>query len=145
MARSAREPARRLVDVLLGIALTLAVIAPMIFGPALAPLTRALGGIDDHVCACGMTRGTCGCPECEKLEQNRLREHAPHPYAVLRARCAGDEVAPGLAALPPSLARAEGVLAPAAPHSLAPAAWPDKVVSQALAEPVTPPPRRAAS
>jgi hypothetical protein len=53
------------------------VVMPLALGPATTPLTRWLGGEADHRCSCGMKAGTCGCPECERLERIRAydREH----------------------------------------------------------------------
>ncbi len=51
------------VVVLLGV---IAPLAPLALGPALGALVAELGGQNDHVCACGMKPGTCGCPKCER-------------------------------------------------------------------------------
>jgi hypothetical protein len=145
MGRPERARSRRVVDAVVGIAVALAVLLPMILGPGLGPVTRALGGASEHLCACGMARGTCGCPECEALERARLREHAPRPYPVVRARCAGDdEVLPGYAALPPSLPGSQSVLLPPSPRALAKLERPAEALSCDPSPPATPPPRRVA-
>lgn len=142
MARVERVHGRPLVHALLGMALALAVLLPMTLGPAMGPVTRALGGIDKHLCACGMVPGRCGCLECEVRERARVREHAPRPYPVLRTRCNGDEAAPGYAALPPSLPETHGVLLPRSPRVLAKLERRAAALSRDMAEPMTPPPRR---
>jgi|HubBroStandDraft_1064217.scaffolds.fasta_scaffold184556_2 hypothetical protein len=139
-----RDRTRRLVDAILGVALALAVLAPMVFGPAFMPLTRALGGDETHVCACGMAPGKCGCPECERVEHERLRESAPRPYPVLRGPCSRDTATSGYASLPPSIAPSTGVLLPRAPVEWVTTEALENVPSRLSAEPATPPPRRAA-
>src|SRR5271170_4470295 len=113
-------PRRRLVETLAALLVALAVLAPMMLGPALSPLAQALGAVAEHRCACGMAPGTCGCPECARIEHQRLRERAPAPYAVLRSQCERNEVAPGFTALPPVLEAPPGSIiarAPTAPAS----------------------------
>jgi hypothetical protein len=142
MAGLERARARRFADVVVGVVLAMAVLLPMTLGPSLGPAMRALGGACVHLCACGMVRGTCGCPECEAIERARIREHAPHPYAVLRARCGGEEDAPGYAALPPSLPAASGAPLPRTPRVMAKLERPAQALSRDPSEPATPPPRR---
>src|ERR1700733_66736 len=135
-------PRRRLVETLAALLVALALLAPMMLGPALGPLTQALGAAADHRCACGMAPGTCGCPECARIEHQSFREHAPAPYAVLRSQCERNEVAPGFMALPPALeAPAAGVIARTPVASASPLA-PAARRSRDATEPVTPPPRR---
>jgi hypothetical protein len=135
---------RRYLETLVALAVALAVLAPMMLGPALGPLTRALGGTDEHRCACGMVQGTCGCPECARIEHKRLHDRAPVPYPVLRSQCEGDEVAAAFAALPLAIEAPVGfVLAPAPEASVAPLR-PSEALSRDATEPATPPPRHAA-
>jgi hypothetical protein len=143
MSGLTRARASRPFEALLGFALVLAVLAPMLLGPALGPLTRALGGTDEHRCACGMVQGECGCPECEALEHQRLREHAPRPYPVLRSQCGGDDVASGFAALPPALPLRVAFVLPPPRTSLLTLERPSEALSREMTEPATPPPRRA--
>jgi hypothetical protein len=145
MSRDAALPLRprRPAEALVTLVIALALLLPMVLGPALVPLARAWGGVDSHVCACGMARGTCGCPECEKLEHERLREHAPRPYPVLRAYCGGDEVASGYSALPPATPLPKGVLLPRSPRERVALERPAEAFSRDLAEPATRPPRLA--
>jgi|HubBroStandDraft_2_1064218.scaffolds.fasta_scaffold133171_3 hypothetical protein len=136
-------PRRRLLETVLALAVALAVLAPMMLGPAFAPLARALGGDGEHRCACGMVQGTCGCPECARIEHQRVREHAPFPYPVLRSQCEGDEVAPGFAALPVALAAPEGLVIARAVEARVLPIRPPQALSRESSEPTTPPPRDA--
>ena len=72
--------------------------APLLLGPALTPLVRALGTQWDHLCACGMTAGKCGCAACAQLTQER-RTAAPSPLASF-ARSGCDDDDEGVAASP---------------------------------------------
>jgi len=134
-------PRRRLVETLAALLVALAVLAPMMLGPALSPLTQALGGAVEHRCACGMAPGTCGCPECARIEHQRSQERAPAPYAVLRSECERNEVAPGFTALPPALEAPPGCWIARAPTARAALLSPPERHSREATEPVTPPPR----
>jgi hypothetical protein len=141
----ARARPSRFGGLIVTLALALAMLAPMALGPALGPLTLALGGKLDHKCACGMVQGTCGCPQCAAITHQRLREHAPAPYAVLRSQCEDDEVAPGFPGLPVALeAPATFVLLEPPASTLAPLR-PGEARSLDAREPSTPPPRRLAA
>jgi hypothetical protein len=63
----------------------IAVLAPLWLGPMLAPLAQAFVEAH-HVCACGMAMGTCGCPECERIEEQRRQDEAP-PFPVVKGEC----------------------------------------------------------
>jgi hypothetical protein len=118
----------------------LVLLAPMILGPALGPVTKALGGEPQHLCACGMVAGTCGCPECEKAEHQRHRENALHAYPVLKGKCAGDDVPVTFAPLP---AATPALFAFVVPRSHAEPAVPtmeEAWVSLERIRPPTPPP-----
>jgi hypothetical protein len=134
---------RRRLDALLGFAAVLAVLAPLLLGPALGPVTRALGGVDEHRCACGMVRGKCGCPECEHLEQARLREQAPRPYPELRSQCGADDPVTPVAALPAGLTTPFAALLPRPETRIVKLERPVEARSRGADEPATPPPRRA--
>jgi hypothetical protein len=123
-------------------ALAFVLLAPLALGPALGPLTRALGGVDEHRCACGMVRGKCGCPECERLEHERLRERAPRPYPVLRAQCGDNEVMTGSLGLPPTLPATIALFLPPLRPSIAGLRKATEAPSRERDEPATPPPRR---
>ena len=138
-------PRRRLLEtlaaLLVALAVAMAVVGPMMLGPALSPLMQALGGAADHRCACGMAPGTCGCPECARIEHQRSRERAPAPYAVLRSQCQDDEVAPGFSGLPLAIEAATGLRIARAPVARDSQTSPPKSLSRERTEPVTPPPR----
>jgi hypothetical protein len=120
--------------------LILFVLLPTALGPAMGTLTRVVGELD-HKCMCGMKPGTCGCPECERLE--RARTHVP-AYPVIKGECDGagqavPSVAP-LAIAPASITvRATAVVAHVSPLV------PPRIHSADLREPPTPPPRVASS
>jgi hypothetical protein len=100
--------ARRLVRLVCVLATAAMLAAPMLLGPAITPLVRALGEAPQHHCACGMEPGKCGCPECEH------RAEQDHEYPVLKSSCDDDGQAPlAFGALPagvpgPSLALGVG-------------------------------------
>jgi len=139
---------RQLVSTAVGVVLALVLLAPMLLGPAAGPLTQAMGGEAKHLCACGMVEGTCGCPECARLERQRHRDRdeAPKAYPVLKSQCGGDDVPVAFAPLPvvapatfptPSVPKAPLV----ASDALAPIApW----ASLEPIKPPTPPPEEAA-
>jgi hypothetical protein len=126
--------------------LTLAVIAaPAAFGPAVGVMMRELGAAtEQHVCKCGMPVGKCGCPECERLEQERRREHVPEHLATLKRHCDDDAPAIPFGVLP------TGVLSAASSATL-PVPRSARVVvvvtpyrlSSRDDQPPTPPPRSA--
>jgi hypothetical protein len=121
----------------------IAVAAPCALGGATGPLVRALADAQEHVCKCGMKPGTCGCPECAKLERERRADHAPSPVPVLKRHC--DDEAP---AMPLGAPLPTGVLPATATGSLGPARGERSPVAAALGfvpavelSPPTPPPR----
>jgi hypothetical protein len=125
----------------LRLALALAFMAPLFLGPALGPLTRALGGVAEHLCACGMVPGTCGCPECELLERQRQLDHTPRPYPTLKSQCNDGEIATGFPALPPAVPPAAFILPALPPRLLAGIGAPPSAHSRDPRAPPTPPPR----
>jgi hypothetical protein len=131
---------------LLGVlaAATLVVIAlPAALGPTWGPILRALGEQTTHVCKCGMKAGTCGCPECARLEHEREDAKRACPVPAVRRAC--DDEGPAFAfgdmplAVVPVIARV-----PVTP-SLGAALRPDEmtVLRGVEAKPPTPPPRIA--
>ena len=80
--------------------------APAALGASLGPVLRELGDSTEHVCKCGMTVGKCGCPECERDEQQRLSEHRSEAAPTLKRHC--DDETP---AMPLGAALPAGVLA----------------------------------
>jgi hypothetical protein len=141
---SGREPLRRWLHRAITIACAVVLSAPLLLGPGAGALLRALGGADVHRCACGMKAGTCGCPECERLEHaHQLEAEALREHPVLKSSCDTNDVAPGSfdvpVAAPPFLSKL-----PAAPRELRPVidnAQPDPSLERA--RPPTPPPRTA--
>jgi hypothetical protein len=133
-----------MLETLAALVLALVLLAPMMLGPSFGTFVRALGGEADHKCACGMPEGTCGCPECARIEHQRLRERAPAPYPVLRSQCEGNAVTAGMGALP-LVIEAPGafVVVEAMECAVTLARSPD-VHSLDTAEPSTPPPRLVA-
>lgn len=118
----------------------LALIAPVWLGPAMMPLVHALGGDPSHNCACGMKRGTCGCPTCAALERERAHVSA---NPVVRNTCDDDEVAPTPTAAPCVPAFTSGlVVASSSVRAAAPIFTPQPI-GHNLDEPPTPPPRSA--
>jgi hypothetical protein len=124
----------------------LALAAPCALRAAADPLRREFGGLDEHVCKCGMKPGKCGCPDCAKLEEERRAERAPSPLPVLRLHC--DDDAP---AMPLGAPLVSGVLAgaltnrPTSAGGRVPIARAGVPLSSADIDPPTPPPRLAAA
>jgi hypothetical protein len=116
---------------------------PMALGPASGTVMRWLAGEPDHHCMCGMKPGTCGCPDCERLEQMRKhdREHAP-TYPVVRAACDAE-----VGALPtfasPTVLPALHEIRKAGQLEPAPALVSSQLESADQNPPPTPPPRIA--
>jgi hypothetical protein len=101
-----------------------------------------LGAAEVHQCACGMKKGACGCPECERLEaqneadQERLREHA-----ILRSSCDNGTGVPGVSTLPAFAAPFTSLL-PARPFAVADAIRETPLItSRNRGPPPTPPPK----
>src|ERR1700690_470492 len=116
---------------------------PLALGPATTTITRWLGGELDHKCMCGMKRGTCGCPECEKLEQMRQhdREHAPKVPIVKRSCDSDDEAVSSFG--PPAVLPSMIAVAQATNVDRAPISYPPRLRSIEQTPPPTPPPRAA--
>lgn len=122
------------------LACLLALVAPMWLGPAMSPLVRALGGVPEHHCACGMKRGTCGCLACEAAARQEARD-ARSPIPVLSTHCMSDDSVPTAPALPIA---APGVLALLAPPTARPVLRARALApleGRAADAPPTPPPR----
>jgi hypothetical protein len=119
--------------------------APAALGSAMGPVLRELGAQQVHMCKCGMPVGRCGCPECERLEEQRQRDRAPDVVPALKSHCDDDAPALVLGAL-----AATGLPAWAGVHpvprgdriSRPKAARPPRIPSL---DPPTPPPRRVAT
>jgi hypothetical protein len=117
-------------------------VAPMLLGPATAPLMRMLGGEAKHLCACGMEPGKCGCPECERLEADKREAHRAQPFAVLRSSCDSDDApVPAAAPLPPAVVPMLARVAAPSTESVAIPARARDARSRDPNAPETPPPR----
>jgi hypothetical protein len=121
--------------------LTFVVMLPIALGPATSTIARTLGGAPQHTCACGMKRGTCGCPECAHLETARRDAKNAPRYVAIRSTCEDDDGfvrAPTIpAATPPN---APLVIA-TAPSIVREPTHVTPLDSQLAREPSTPPPR----
>ncbi len=135
---------RRIVHLAVVLATAAVLAAPLLLGPGAGALLRALGGADEHRCACGMKAGQCGCPECERLEQRKqLEAEVLRGHAVLRSTCDDHAAALGGAALPVATAPVASVL-PRVPFELRTLVVPHEPdPSLERARPPTPPPRAA--
>jgi len=90
---------RRLVHLFVVLTSAALLALPLLLGPATTVLVRALGGADEHHCACGMQPGKCGCPECAALEADKQADReSPHPF--LRSSCDDGAQVPMASALP---------------------------------------------
>jgi hypothetical protein len=119
----------------------LVVAAPAAIGAAMIPLARELGGQQDHLCKCGMRPGRCGCPECARLERERLREREPESALALKSHCDDDATAFAIAQMQSTLPPSRTATLPAAPGE--PAATITRVppIARPIDAPPTPPPR----
>jgi hypothetical protein len=117
---------------------------PMALGPASGTVMRLLAGEPDHHCMCGMKPGTCGCPECERLEQMRThdREHPPKG-PVVKAACDSEVGALPSFASPAVLPAAALEIRKTAALERAAPSFSPSVESLDPAPPPTPPPRIA--
>ncbi len=134
---------RRWVRLALAVATLVTVAAPAALGPAMATLLDEMGGAHEHVCKCGMTPGKCGCPECDRAEQERLHARGHRVAPVLKSGCNQDPPALRFAGLPPALLPASGVLLPALRGDRAARPLPDSPALDHTLDPPTPPPRLA--
>ena len=116
------------------------VLAPLALGPAFSPLVMALGGGPEHICACGMKQGTCGCPECEQLTSPDAHPTAPLTHAVLGS-CDDHGRRPLGGGLPPAIVPASLALVTYGLSDVLPATPAPRGSSHPPAPPPTPPPR----
>jgi hypothetical protein len=119
----------------------LAVMTPLWLGSATVPVLTALGFGPEHQCACGMVRGQCGCPECERLEQQRQRESAPRPYSVLKSTCDSQDSPLPSASVPPGVMPVALLLRESPVGTMLPQVAPVPLLSFVGDGPPTPPPR----
>jgi hypothetical protein len=121
----------------------LTVAVPSALGPAMGPVLRLLGE-SAHLCQCGMKPGTCGCPECARLERQRLANVERLVAPILEQAC--DPVpAMRFAGLPSGvLTAADAALVLVVPRGERLPVFADSpMVIRAEAKPPTPPPRSA--
>jgi len=128
------------------IGIVLIVSAPLVLGAGGFVMLRALAGLDEHHCACGMKAGACGCPECERIEHARLSERdvlREHP--VLKSSCGDDSVVPGAGwpLIAPPMCSA--TLPPLGFESALVDGWFEVDLSIARAKPPLPPPKYPAA
>jgi len=114
---------------------------PIALGPATSTVTRLLGGEPEHKCMCGMKRGECGCPDCEKLEAQRRADHREHTYAMIRSGCEDDEGFVRAPPIPVAVPLRDAVLVMPAPSETVFIVSIAALESQLSREPSTPPPR----
>ncbi len=115
---------------------------PIALGPATSTVTRWLGGEPEHKCMCGMKRGECGCPDCEKLEAERRADHREHATAMIRSGCEDDDGFVRASPIPVAVPVSDGALVVAsAPSEPMFVFSKGPLESQFLLEPSTPPPR----
>lgn len=118
----------------------IAALSPLWMGPALTPVLAAVAEAH-HVCACGMAVGTCGCPECERAEHQRLSDKAPRPYPVLKGECERGQAVLSSVAVPPSVLPASLSVCPAMTATILEAPRKGVLISLERTGPPTPPPR----
>lgn len=104
-----------------------------------------LGGDVSHKCACGMKPGTCGCPECARLEKQRQDDERPRPYPVFKPSCDPASVLAVAGAAPFVLAASPGAMLPAPRATVLRDAPGFALATQITLEPPTPPPRIASA
>jgi hypothetical protein len=135
------ERARRAIRLAMTVAVAVLLAAPLLCGNAFGAWLRIVTPEAVHMCACGMKAGTCGCPACDLLEKQRVAEHAPKPFPVLRSQCNDDaEILPTGAVPPCTIASPAFVVAPSEPLVLVDPP-PPLVHSRERLEPSKPPPR----
>jgi hypothetical protein len=133
---------RRLLHLVVVLAAAALVALPMLAGPGATGLVRALGGSAEHHCACGMAPGTCGCPDCAQLEQEKKDTNERLAgHAVLRSSCDDGSGLPGIDAAPPGAVPFLAMLPRPAFESLRAEPTIEVDRSRLRARPPTPPPR----
>jgi hypothetical protein len=122
-----------------------AALSPLWLGPALTPVLVAVAEAH-HVCACGMAVGTCGCPECDRVEHDRLSRtdgvsKVPRPYPVLKGECDQGQAVLSTVAVPPSVIPASFSLADVITGTMLETPAPAVLASLEPQRPPLPPPR----
>jgi hypothetical protein len=119
----------------------LAVALPIALGPATLTVTRWLGGDAVHRCLCGMKRGTCGCPECARIERQRSDAARGHAQPTFRAACDDDDGFVRAPSLPTVVLSGERLVITKPEIAPFDAVPPPLHESQLVTTPTTPPPR----
>ncbi len=117
--------------------------APAALGPAMVPMLDRLGAMHEHVCKCGMKPGKCGCPECDRAEQERVHAHGRRVAPILKAGCGDDAPTLRFAALPFATLAPASALLPAPRGERLPRAGTSIPPFDHDLDPPTPPPRLA--
>lgn len=104
---------RRWLRLALAVATLVTIAAPSALGAAIGPILDQLGSAHEHVCKCGMAPGKCGCPDCDKAEQERLHDRGHQVTPVLKSGCDQDAPSIQFAAMPAAFLSAPGTLLPA--------------------------------
>jgi hypothetical protein len=119
--------------------------APAALGASLGPILNELGDSTGHVCKCGMPVGKCGCPACDRAEQERLGEHRTEAAPILKRHCDDDAPAMPLGAALPTgvLAASSDVMLSVPRGDRIPIAATTTSGYATDAQPPTPPPRLA--
>jgi hypothetical protein len=97
----------------LAVATLVTIAAPAALGAAMGPILDQLGSAHEHVCKCGMAPGKCGCPDCDKAEQERLHDRGHQVMPVLKGGCDEDAPTIQLASMPPAFLSPSSTLLPA--------------------------------
>ncbi len=118
-------------------------VVPAALGPTWGPLLRQLGAQATHVCKCGMKPGTCGCPDCARLEQQEHDDRAPLSVPALRRTCDDDTPALGSSALPDAVVPLAATMPPVPLTGSAARLEPSLHPASGEDRPPTPPPRHA--
>jgi hypothetical protein len=134
---------RHWLRVLCAAATLLLIAAPVALGAAMGPVLRELGMTAEHKCKCNMPAGTCGCPECAKLEQVRLSERRAGAVPHLRGLCDDDAPAFPSAAAPSPVLPSLLALLPVPRGERTPVNAATPVPIYPSDEPPVPPPRIA--
>jgi hypothetical protein len=123
-----------------GVLSTIAV--PSALGAAMGPVLRQLGMRNEHMCMCHMPAGKCGCPQCARLEAERLRERRVDAVPTWKKGCEDDGSATLFASLPATIPP-RSALVPLPTSELVFDVRSDRSPPCLDRGPPTPPPRRA--
>lgn len=132
----------------LALVVLMGLVLPMALGPAGTHwVVQWMGGVATHHCACGMKPGTCGCPECARLEAEKLSEAhsaSQDPPPALTSDCSHEPPSVGgqtFWSLPP-ITGFEGIPA-VDPSAILLTLEPRSLTPRSAPQPDKPPPRQA--